>query len=60
MQLRGERVHRWGLEGEDLLGLSWGSPSANAQEIQKQVLLFRGEIFLLEDGCCWGERTGFG
>lgn len=57
MQLRGERVHGWGLEREDLLGLSWGSPSTNAQEIQKQVLLFRGEIFL-EDGCCWGEGTG--
>lgn len=23
------------------------------QLIQKQVLLFRAEIFLQEDGCCW-------
>lgn len=26
--------------------------------IQKQVV-FRGEIFLWEDRCCWGEGTGF-
>lgn len=35
-----------------------GSPRADARVIQKQVLLYRGETFLGEDGCCWGEGAG--
>jgi len=37
-----------------------GSPSAGARVIQKQPLPFRGEMFLREGGCCWGERAGSG